>query len=165
MDFTRGRRGFMSSRRNVLLGLIGIAISDTAVAAEPSAQDFLAAIYAAYKGKDAKGIRRTGRGATARYFSPSLARLIDADARAAAKRGDLPNLSSDPFIDAQDFEIAAVAIEVRAGGPDRAVGTVKFKNMDENVTVTLDLVRLKDGWRIDEIRAPSGSLRAVFKKK
>ena len=31
--------------------------------------------------------------------------------------------------------------------------------------MTLDLVKLKDGWRIDDIRAPNGSLRALFKKR
>jgi len=154
--------------RSVLLAflvLIGCATDGVAIAAEQSAQDFLGAIYAAYKGKDAKGIELSRGGAAARYFAPSLARLIDADARAAAKRGDVPTLGSDPFIDAQDFEISAVAITVRQQGPDKAVGTVKFRNIDQNITVTLDLVKLKDSWRIDDIRTSNGSLRALFKKR
>jgi hypothetical protein len=135
-----------------------------AFAAEQSAQDFLARIYATYKGKDAKGIRLNTRGATARYFSPSLARLIDADAKAA--KGEVGQLGADPFIDAQDFEIAAFAIDVKETAPGKAVGTVKFKNFTEDQTVTLELVKLKTGWRIDEIRAPTTkSLRALLKKQ
>ena len=89
----------MRACRSVLLAflvLIGCATGGVAIAAEQSAQDFLGAIYATYKGKDAKGIDLNRRGATARYFSPSLARLIDADARAAAKRGDVPTLGCRP---------------------------------------------------------------------
>jgi hypothetical protein len=77
----------------------------------------------------------------------------------------VPRLGADPFIDAQDFEISAVAITVRQQGPDKAVGTVKFRNIVQNITLTLELVKLKDGWRIDDIRTSNGSLRALFKKR
>lgn len=150
--------------RGVVLALV-LLFSGGAAFAEQSAQDFLNAIYAAYRGKDSKGVSLSERGAVARYFTPALARMIDADARAAAKRGDVPNLAGDPFIDAQDWEIESFAIDVKERGKDKATATVKFKNAGENVTMTLDLVKLKDGWRIDEIRGPSGSLRALFKKR
>ena len=42
---------------------------------------------------------------------------------------------------------------------------MKFRNIDQSITVTLDLVKLKDGWRIDDIRTSNGSLRALFKKR
>ena len=156
----------MRACRSVLLAflvLIGCATGGVALAAEPSAQDFLDAIHAAYKGKDAKGIELSRRGATARCFAPSLARLIEPMQERG--RSGVPTLGSDPFIDAQDFEISAVAITVRQQGPDKAVGTVKFRNIDQNITVTLDLVKLKNGWRIDDIRTSNGSLRALFKKR
>jgi hypothetical protein len=158
----------MYSRRHVILGLALLAMSARgASAAEESAQDFLARIYATYKGKDAKGVDLNRRGATARYFSPSLARLIDADVKAA--KGEVGQLGSDPFIDAQDFEIAAFVIDVKETAPGKALGTVKFKlfTADETGrTITLDLVKLKSGWRIDEIRGPTTkSLRALFKKR
>src|SRR4051812_48103519 len=107
----------MLARRSLVLGSIAVIGSVTltgtrGLAAEQSAQDFLAGIYQAYKGKDAKGLPLNARGAPARYFTPALARLIDAGAKAAAKRGDAPALDGDPFIDAQDFEINAFAIEV-----------------------------------------------------
>jgi hypothetical protein len=155
----------MLTRRGVVFGLaLGAVSAGGAGAAEQSAQDFLARIYATYKGKDAKGIDLNARGATGRYFSPSLARLIDADAKAA--KGGVGQLGADPFIDAQDFEIAAFAIDVKALAPDKALGTVRFKSFTNDRTITLDLVKLKTGWRIDEIRGPTTkSLRALFKKR
>ena len=125
----------MRACRSVLLALlvlISCATGGVAIAAEQSAQDFLGAIYATYKGKDAKGIDITRRGAPARYFSPSLARLIDADARAAAKRREVMIIGADPFINAQDFEISVVTIAVAGQGADKAVGTVRFKNFDQD---------------------------------
>jgi hypothetical protein len=155
----------MLSRRGVVFGSMLLAASvGGARAADQSAQDFLARIYAAYKGKNAKGISINTRAKLARYFTPALARLIDADAR-SVQPGDMGVLGSDPFIDAQDFEIAAFAIEVKELGDGKALGTVKFKNIDEDQTISLDLIKLKTGWRIDEIRGPSNkSLRALLKK-
>jgi hypothetical protein len=156
----------MLTRRGVVVGLALLAMTQSAVAAEPSAQEFLGGIYANYKGKDAKGIAYGQRGnETTRYFTPSLARLIDADRKAAAKRGDVPELDGDPFVNAQDWEIDAFAIEVKDTGPGKAVGTVKFKNGGEAVTVIADLVKTKDGWRIDDLRGPGRSLRKMFNKK
>ena len=97
--------------------------------------------------------------------APELAKLIEDDAAAAAKAGDVPSLEGDPFIDAQDWQINSFAIAVKDTGPDKALGTVKFNNLKENMAVELDLVKLKEGWRIDEIRTKTGSLRDLFKKK
>jgi hypothetical protein len=155
----------MLSRRGVVLGMALLMMGAGGTgAAEQSAQDFLARIYATYKGKDAKGIDLNKRGAIARYFSPSLARLINADIKAA--KGEVGQMGADPFIDAQDFEITAVAIDVKDTASGKAVGTVKFKNINEDQTMTLDLVKLKGEWRIDEIRGPTTkSLRALLTKR
>jgi len=155
----------MLTRRSFIIALAAVAAASPSVAAGQTAQDFLAAIYANYKGKDSKGTSLGSTAAINRYFTPALARLIDADAKAAAKRNEVGALGGDPFIDAQDWEIDAFAIEVKESAPNKAIGTVKFKNFGKDVTITHDLVKLKQGWRIDEIRMPSGSLRALFKKK
>jgi len=158
------------SRRCAFLGVAfsGIALAEfgrAAFAADQSAQDFLNAIYAKYKGKNAKGVVLRTEADYARYFTPSLVKLIDDDAKAAKKNDDIPSLEGDPFIDAQDFKINSYTIAVKDTGPDKAHGTVKFKNMKENVTAEIDLVKTKDGWRIDEIVTGTGSLRDLFKKK
>jgi hypothetical protein len=157
----------MVSRRSFVIGLGVLAISaGSGRAVEQSAQDFLGGIYATYKGKDAKGIVLSEGGATARYFTPALARMIDADAKAAAKRGEVGNLDGDPFVDAQDWDISSFAIDVKDTGPDKASGTVKFRNFEKDYDVAIDLVKTKAGWRIDEISLPGRkSLRALFKKK
>jgi hypothetical protein len=155
----------MPTRRSLIIALAIAAAAGPAIAAEPSAQDFLAAIYANYKGKDSKGVSFGTTAEINRTFTPSLARLIDADAKAAAKKGEVGALGGDPFIDAQDWEITDLSIDVKDTGPDKATGTVKFRNFGKDVMITHALVKLKQGWRIDDIRMPSGSLRALFKKK
>ena len=156
----------MILRRGFVFALLLVATMGAAFAVEQSAQDFLAGIYANYKGKDAKGITYGRRGSeTTRYFTPSLARLIDADLKAAAKRGDVPELDGDPFVNAQDWDIDAFAIEAKDLGPGKAVGTVTFKNQGKDETVTVDLLKTKAGWRIDDLSGPRRSLRAMFKKK
>jgi hypothetical protein len=155
----------MPTRRSLIIALAAMAVTGPAMAAQPTAQDFLAGIYANYKGKNAKGVSLSNPATLNRTFTPGLARLIAADAKAAAKRREVGALGGDPFVDAQDFEIDAVTIDVKETAPDKATGTVSFKNFGKDVTVTHDLVKLRQGWRIDDIRMPSGSLRALFKKK
>jgi len=155
----------MATRRELLIGAGLLMLAATpGAAAEQSAQQFLESIYAHYKGKDTKGVAYSGR-ASARSFTPSLVRLIDADAKAAAKRGDVPTLDGDPFVDAQEWDIAAFDIAVKETAPGKATGTVKFNNEGAAKTVTVDLVKTKAGWRIDDLNGPNGSLRALFKKK
>ena len=155
----------MVLRRGFVFALLLVAMPGAAFAAEPSAQNFLNGIYSAYKGKNSKGIPLNNHAAYARYFTPELTKLIEDDATAAAKVGDVPSLEGDPFIDAQDWQINSFTIAVKDAGPDKALGTVKFNNLKENMAVELDLVKLKEGWRIDEIRTKTGSLRDLFKKK
>lgn len=155
----------MPTRRSFIIALALTAMAAPALAADPSAEAFLAAIYANYKGKNAKGQSFDSTAKINRLFTPALARMIDADGKAAAKRKEVGALGGDPFVDAQDFEIEGLTIEVKEDGPKKAIGTVKFKNFGKDTTIVHDLVKLAQGWRIDEIRMPSGSLRALFKKK
>jgi hypothetical protein len=159
-----GWESAMVMRRGFVFALL-LVMTGAAFAAEPSAQNFLNGIYAAYKGKNSKGVPLDNHAAYARYFTPALAKLIEDDAAAAAKAGDIPTLEGDPFIDAQDWQINGLTIAVKETGPDKALGIVKFKNVKESMAVELDLVKLKEGWRIDEIRTKTGSLRDLFKKK
>jgi hypothetical protein len=154
----------MPSRRSFIIALALMAAAGPVLAAEPTAQEFLAAIYAKYNGKDAKGQSLNGAAALNRLFTPALARLIDADAKAAAKKGEVGKLDGDPFVDAQDFEIGDVKIDVKESAPDKATAVATFKNFGKDVTISYELVKLKQGWRIDDIRMPSGSLRGLFKK-
>ncbi|MGA7488534.1 MAG: DUF3828 domain-containing protein [Xanthobacteraceae bacterium] len=141
----------MIARRNILIGIcIGIAFTTAAArAVEPSAKSFVEAIYDHYKGKDANGISLANDKEIRGYFEPKLAVLIVKDRKAA--RGEVGKLDSDPFIDAQDWEIDRVDVAVRNIAADKASATVAFKNAGKPRTVILDLVKLKGGWRIAEI--------------
>jgi Protein of unknown function (DUF3828) len=158
----------MFSRRNViLLGACGaVAAISAAQAADPSARAFLVAIYNAYKGKNGNGISLDGDAAIRRYFEPGLAALIGKDQKEAAARGEAPALDGDPFVDAQDWDISAFDIAVRDVAPNKASGTVTFRNVDKPTTIVLDLVKAKDGWRIADITwqrdGKAETLRGLF---
>jgi hypothetical protein len=133
-----------------------------ALAQEQSAAQFLHAIYDQYKGTDGPPLDDA---AMASYFTPDLYRLIKADSDAAAKKGEVPLMSGDPFIDAQDWKIDQIRIAVEEPKPDAAVGTVTFRNFGEMFEIKLDLAKTPKGWRIAEIYAPSGSLKELYAKK
>jgi uncharacterized protein DUF3828 len=158
----------ISSRRIVLARAVavvaGFLLPAATFAQDTSAKAFLDAIYKAYVGKDTKGISLEGDAAMRRYFEPALAAMIIKDGKDAARRKEVPTLDGDPFVDAQDWEISAVNIEVADAGPGKAAGTVTFVN-DTPKKVVLDLVKLKDGWRIADIHYAEGTLRGLFRKK
>jgi Protein of unknown function (DUF3828) len=140
------------------LGVVGVS------AAEPSAKAFVEGIYAAYKGKEARGVSLDSNAAVRRYFEPKLAALIIKDRKDA--RGEVGKLGADPFIDAQDWEIDAVDIAIREIAPDKASATVSFKSLGEQRTVVLALVKLKMGWRIADITSDrKETLREFLSKK
>jgi hypothetical protein len=96
-----------------------------------------------------------------RYFAPDMARLIIKDKAA----GEVGTLGSDPFIDAQDWEISAVDVTVRDIAAGKARATVAFTSLGRPTTVVLDLVKLRQGWRISDIAWDRGqTLRGLLRK-
>jgi hypothetical protein len=156
----------MLTRRTMILGAAGAAIAPPAFAADATATAFVTDIYNAYKGKNAKGILLDKDASIRRCFEPSLAALMIKDARNAARKGDVPNLDGDPFIDAQDWDIAVFDIAVSDTGPGKASATVKFINLGKPDTVVLDLVKVGADWRIADITwqrdGKSDTLRALY---
>jgi hypothetical protein len=140
-----------------------------ALSAEPMDQGapkaFVDSIYNTYLAKDSKGVSIDNEAAIRRYFAPPLSDAIVKDMAEAQKANEVPTLNGDPFIDAQDWEIANLRTVVKTTGANTAVATVNFTIFRKPRTVTLDLIRTGDGWRIAKIRAPSGSLRALYKLK
>lgn len=154
-----GRLGFCA------IGLIALALCTASTASAQTAQAFVEAIYKPYANKGFKGIPYSTVPSVRGYFEPTLAAAIIKDMEAADRRKEVPKLNGDPFIDAQDWEIANLAIDVKSAG-ERAKATVNFTNFGQPKTVTLDLVKSSSaGWRIADISAPSGSLRKLFKVK
>jgi hypothetical protein len=158
----------MITRRHfVLASVLAIAgLPAGAALADPAVKAFLEKIYAAYKGKNSKGIPLDSDAMLRRYFEPKLAALMIKDNKDAAKHGDAPDFDSDPFINGQDWEIGPVDIVVRDIPPDKASATVKFRNFKEQTTIVYDLIKLKDGWRIADITWDGkDTLRGFYEKK
>jgi Protein of unknown function (DUF3828) len=139
-----------------------------AVAGDAAATAFVTKIYDAYTGKDSKGIDYSTEAVIRRLFEPSLAALIIKDEKAAARRKEVPTLDGSPFVDAQEWEIFAFDIAVTDAPPDKAVATISFKNFDEPKKIVLNLVKVKNDWRIADILSErdgrNESLRALFKR-
>jgi hypothetical protein len=158
----------MITRRNFVFTTVLTAACAPlgAALADPAAKAFLEKIYAAYKGKNSKGIPLDSDAMLRLYFEPRLAALISKDRKDAAKRGDIPTLDGDPFISGQDWEIGPVDVVVRDSAPDKASATVKFANFKMPTTVVYDLVKLNGSWRIADITWDGkDTLRGVFVKK
>lgn len=89
--------------------------------------------------------------------------LLSADNAGAARRGEVPLLGGDPFVDAQDWEITKLAIAVVPSGTTAATATVTFANQGKATRLLIELEQTPAGWRIADIKATSGSLRALYK--
>ncbi len=159
----------MQTRQLLMLGT-ACALAVTASAAradDATALAFVKAIYAAYKGKNTKGITLDTDAELRRYFEPSLAALISKDRNDAARHHDVPTLDGDPFIDAQDWDIRSFDIAVNDAGNGKATSTVKFVNAGQPMTVALDLVSTGNTWRIADITwqhdGKPKTLRGLFK--
>jgi Protein of unknown function (DUF3828) len=143
----------MLTRRILILGAAcaPMAFGISAWAAEASALAFVTDIYNGYKGNDSPGHALDSEPVIRRYFEPSLATLMIKDQKRAAKRGEVGTLDFDPFVNAQDWGISAFDIAVSDTAPGQAVATVKFSNQGKPAVVSLDLVTIKNEWRIRDI--------------
>lgn len=156
-----GRR--LGLRSLALAAAFVLALTAPAPAAdETTPQAFLTALYHRYEGTHTRGIDYANKRTLLRYFEPTLVALITADQAASAKRDEVPALDGDPFVDAQEWKIADLAITTEMQGPDKATGIVTFRNFDEPKKLRVELVRLKVGWRIADIVWPDGSLRGLY---
>jgi hypothetical protein len=156
----------MLTRRRLTLGAACAALTGPACAGDVSATAFITAIYDSYKGKDAKGIPLDSERAIRRYFEPRLATLMSADQKAAARRSEVGALDFDPFLDAQDWDVTTFDISVSDTVAGKAQATVKFVNSGRGMTVALDLVQVRDAWRIYDItwlqNGKTETLRKIF---
>ena len=161
-DFRRAGRG---AAIFIALCTAFVVTSGIAWAESASPRAFVEAIYKPYLKKNYKGAPYSKPANLRRTFEPKLAGAIIADMAAAAKRNEVGTLDGDPFVDAQDWEIADLAIDVKLEGAAKATATVDFTNIRKPKTIKLDLVKTAGGWRIADINASSGSLRQLFKVK
>ena len=148
-------------RRLAAAGLLCALFAGSAGAQQPSAQAFLEAIYKPYLVKNSPG--QNYREAD-RLFAPDLAKAMNIDNAAAAKRGEVPILDGDPFVCAQEWDVSKLAVAVSTAGA-KTTGNVSFDTFGKPRKVTLDLVLTPNGWRIANIVCSDDptSLRALYK--
>jgi hypothetical protein len=151
-------------RRCWLAALAAFSLFAAPVQAQsPDAKTFVETIYKRYLGKNTPGPDLSTREALDLYFTPSLADLIEKDAKEAEKLQEAPLLNGDPFVDAQDWEITDPVVTIQEAAADRATATVTFKNSGKAVTVRLALLLTPKGWRTDDIFWSEGNLRGLYK--
>ena len=136
---------------SVLASLATAITISPAIAGDATAKAFVTAIYNAYKGKGGHGVSLDSDAVIRRYFEPGLAELIIRDRKDAAELGEAPTLTGDPFVAAGDWNIQGFDIAVQDVAPNKVRATVKFENFEQPKTVVLDLVKLKEGWRIADV--------------
>ena len=151
---------------HVIALTVALIVAALPARAAEDPKDFVTAIYQSYVGKDARGIGLNSPRAR-EVITPSLMKLIDTEAKAAKARSRPSRLDSDPFIDAQDFDIKSFKVEVQEVGRARAVATVTFRNdaAAEDSPIILVLVKTRDAWRIDDFRGGGRSLRKYLSRK
>ena len=148
----------------VFAGFALLTATASSMAAEETPKAFLEKLYANYVGPNRKGVMSDSDKVLARYLTPDVIKLMDKMYAAAKKADEVPALDGDPFVDAQDWEIKRFDITVDQAGDDNATGRVHFKNQDQEKSLTVDLVHLKAGWRIDDIDwgGSEGTLRKLL---
>ena len=149
------------SRRTILLAVGCLPFAVKAQTIGP-AYRFVESIYKPYLDPNFGGhlfAQEAGR-----FFTPALAEAITRDSDAAARRHQVPTLDSDPFIDAQAFDIHDLKIAVD-GNDTAATATVSFTNGGTPQRIVLALVLTAAGWRVDDIHGPMLSLRELYKLK
>ncbi len=156
----------MRRRAALALGLLVLPLAALPIGAGAQEQeplDFLKSIYEPYKQANFKG---QPYWEPKRFFAPDLAAAIERDFAEAKKRKEVPTLDGDPFLDAQDWKVETISYSVAQGtDKTKAAASVAFVSIGEPKGVVLSLIKTPQGWRISDIVAPSGSLRALYKLK
>ena len=159
----RPKASFTSLSRAALvlpvLLLASFLVITPGFAAGQSARAFLESIYARYQGIDPEGVALSTDDDLNHYFTPELARKLAEDSRAAQAKGDVPELDGDPFVDAQDWQLTDLKIDVDDAATQKTTAKVSFENQNQPVTIRLDLVKIGGDWKINDIHWPKGSLR------
>ena len=106
-------------RKFILAALLLVAVP--ALAQDGGALAFLQQIYGQYE-KTADGVDIRSAGAAQRYFTPAVARLMEADAAEAARNKQSGRLDFDPFIGGQFWAPTKVALTVAPRTQGRSGG-------------------------------------------
>ncbi len=132
---------------------LAISLASGAHAGSVTAQAFLEDVYRPYQTSN-KAADISSEAKAARYFTPSLAHLIQQDITQATQRDEIGQLDFDPFIASQEWATRKIALRIDTGlRPDLATGLATFTPVGEKkpIEVKLDLIKTPAGWRIADI--------------
>ena len=139
--------------------LLGLAGQAEARPTASGAKAYLEALYAPYRAEGAQPVTLAD---PAKYYEAKLARAIVAEAEAANKRGEAPELNGDPICDCQDYlPFKAKIAPIRLSG-NRAKTVVTFVN-GRPQRIDVELIATKAGWRIYDLRTSNYGLRSLLK--
>src|ERR1700688_55810 len=93
----------------VVAGSLALLVSPS-LAEDARAQAFLQQVYQAYEKSD-KGLDIGSEAKAARYFVPSVAKLIGRDIAESKKRNEVGRLDFDPFIAGQDWAPTKIVLK------------------------------------------------------
>ena len=118
-----------------------------------------------YKQHDAdRGpFRERNRSVVDKYFAKPLADFIWKDKQTPA--GEMGAIDFDPLYDAQDVGIKKFNVGKSTVNGDKATVPVTFENYGEKKTVTYQMVRQGDAWKIADVKYQGGfTLLSIFKE-
>ncbi|MEP7209255.1 MAG: DUF3828 domain-containing protein [Alphaproteobacteria bacterium] len=96
---------------------------------------------------------------TAIPFTAATRALIDKEAAATAKTGEVGAIDGDPIIAAQDWKISNLQVAVQAPPADgKVVVEAKFHNLDQDTVVSWDMIEEAGAWHVANIREPEVDL-------
>jgi hypothetical protein len=148
--------------RQALVFALAIGSIAAQASAKPNAagaRAFLEALYAPYQGTTAQPVTLQQ---PEKYYEARLARAIVAEAEAANRRGEAPELHGDPICDCQDYlPFKAKIAPLRLSG-NRATTVVTFEN-GRPQRLDINLIATKAGWRIYDIRTGNHRLHSLLK--
>jgi Protein of unknown function (DUF3828) len=145
--------------RRAFLVIAAAAAAATTVPAFAQADDALAFVRSLYKLKALWSDVEANR---LQYLTPDFAALIDENDKYSSEPDYA--VDYDPLVQAQDWDVLKnfkLTLENAAGA--KATVRASFVNLDQPVTVRLDLVKTADGWRVSDIHNSDGaSLREEY---
>ncbi len=100
--------------------------------------------------------------AIAKYLDANLGALISEN---YAKENPEAALDYDPLVQAQDFDTVKADVSVKSETPTAATVEAKVNNLDLTTTITLDLVKTDNGWRLADIHPQDGTQSLVDELK
>jgi hypothetical protein len=145
-------------------------IATSGHAQDAGAQVFLQSVYKTYQTSD-QPLDYQSEAKAARYFVPSLAKLLGRYFADFQRTREVGNLDFDPFVFGQDWSpTTKIELKVTPGASaDRAIGAARYQLEDggEATVITLDLRKTAAGWRILDIHwsGQSQSLVQLLSKK